>query len=48
MNLKKFLFTGTIAGLAMGIALCWITAVFYLPAILKVIELIKARKGGRS
>ncbi|MFO8057542.1 MAG: MMPL family transporter, partial [bacterium] len=31
--------------LTMGICLCWIAAVLYLPSILKVIEMIKARNG---
>jgi predicted RND superfamily exporter protein len=31
--------------LTMGIALCWIAAVIYLPSILKIIEMIKGRNG---
>jgi predicted RND superfamily exporter protein len=34
------------ATLTMGIGLCWIAAVILLPAVLKVIERVKARRAG--
>lgn len=34
------------ATLGMGIGLCWVAAVFFLPSILKLIEKVKERRGG--
>jgi predicted RND superfamily exporter protein len=36
------------ATLTMGIGLCWIAAVILLPAVLKVIEKVKARRSSRT
>jgi hypothetical protein len=32
------------ATLTMGIGFCWLAAVLYLPALLKIVEMVKARK----
>jgi uncharacterized protein len=34
------------ATMTMGIGLCWLVAIIFLPAVLKIIEMIKARRGG--
>ena len=30
--------------LTMGIGFCWLAAILYLPALLKIVEMVKARK----